>query len=186
MISPSRRSFDRENMSDTRVFKSVVTIETDDGPKESTLIQIDDDHPLTTAEANASFPVIYQTTVTVAKNEQTGELTIPRSYLMLQKCEICGTPSRNRCSRCQRIAYCCQGHQKLDWQRHKGRECDQMAVRHQHYLDVRQQAVTAAPETLAKYKDSKEPIQLHVFFIFPEGELTALDYDVRNRAVTFA
>ncbi|KAK6617047.1 hypothetical protein RUM44_005404 [Polyplax serrata] len=34
-------------------------------------------------------------------------------------CEVCGEPSRFKCSSCQAVHYCCKDHQKEDWKNHK-------------------------------------------------------------------
>ena len=146
---------------------------------------LSDSEPLTNAEANAAWPVTFGASVLVSKDEHTGLLTIPRFRRLLQNCEICEVPTRNRCSKCQRMAYCCEAHQKQDWQRHKLRECKQMAIKRQHFLDVRQQAVDAAPGQMEKFKDQDGPLKLHFCFVFPEGKMEPLDYQARNHAVTF-
>mmetsp|Transcript_11224 Transcript_11224/g.20077 ORF Transcript_11224/g.20077 Transcript_11224/m.20077 type:complete len:191 (-) Transcript_11224:44-616(-) len=40
-------------------------------------------------------------------------------------CNFCGLPGENlpRCSNCRLVAYCCPGHQKLQWRLHKSRCC---------------------------------------------------------------
>ncbi|KAH9256604.1 hypothetical protein BASA81_005108 [Batrachochytrium salamandrivorans] len=35
------------------------------------------------------------------------------------ECEVCRAKCHRKCSACEEVSYCCEGHQKQDWKRHK-------------------------------------------------------------------
>ena len=36
-----------------------------------------------------------------------------------RRCAVCGGKSKKKCSRCQRVRYCCRKCQRMDWKAHK-------------------------------------------------------------------
>jgi len=40
-------------------------------------------------------------------------------YQARKICNLCQAPSKNKCSRCENIYYCCREHQLSDWKEHK-------------------------------------------------------------------
>ena len=45
-------------------------------------------------------------------------------YVNPIKCSLCGAPATNRCSACQKVAYCSTNHQKSHWKsKHRSQCC---------------------------------------------------------------
>ena len=38
---------------------------------------------------------------------------------IFEKCIVCDTNTKMKCSNCHKTRYCCKEHQKFDWKRHK-------------------------------------------------------------------
>lgn len=132
---------------------------------------------------NQPYPVVYQAPTEIEKSEDTGCWTMRRSQFYSQKCQICEVPTTTRCTACKRVAYCCRDHQTEDWSRHK-RECREMFVRHQHYLDARQSSI---PTLQRLCEDTPATTIRGTFYYFfqPDCGTEDLGYRVHNKSITF-
>lgn len=135
---------------------------------------------LTTAEANREYPVIY-TFREEFERLPDGSWRASRVHFYPQKCHTCHAATTHRCGFCKRVAYCCKAHQTEDWQRHRGRECREMHIRHQHFLDSRESGL----KQIAGMYHDKEIRQLTANFSFtfqPDCGKEHLGYRVHNRS----
>lgn len=136
---------------------------------------------LSNTEANAIFPVIHEEKFEIIKVESDGSFTINKTPTILQKCEICDTPTLLRCNGCRRMAYCCKEHQKLDWKRHKDSECKCYKINHHKYIDCKKNAFRQLKNINGPPGAIPETMSLCFNYTFNEdSDKEDLPYDVKN------
>lgn len=79
---------------------------------------------ISNAEHNECSPKVHMETMILSRSDG-GELHVRKGDRPMLRCQICETPTDERCSKCNRMGYCCKDHLLSDWPRHK-KECKNM------------------------------------------------------------